>query len=75
MVGVQTMMRFHIVQPFGADRTREATVVSTHASVEAAYAELDRIAARLNSHGLVGDVIELLVVGDERRSISRPGAH
>ena len=55
---------YYIVQPYsaGADRGRQVTIVSVHESVAAAYAELDRIAARLNDHGLAGDVIELLVV-------------
>jgi len=52
---------------------RQATVVSTHESVEAAYAELDRIAIRLHGHGLAGDVIELLVVDESRQRVARPG--
>jgi hypothetical protein len=34
--------------------------------LETMYADLDRIAARLNGHGLAGDVIELLVVDEKR---------
>jgi hypothetical protein len=44
-----------------------------HDSIEAAYAELDRIAARLNGHGLAGDVIELLVVDENRKPVARRG--
>jgi hypothetical protein len=65
---------FYIVQPYGPDRGRQATIVSTHESIEAAYAELDRIAARQNGHGLAGDVVELIVVDDDRRRIARPSA-
>lgn len=65
---------FYLVQPYGRDRTREATIVSGHETVEAAYAELDRLAARLHGHGLAGDVVELTVVDEERQPIPRPGA-
>jgi hypothetical protein len=66
---------FYIVQPYasGPDRARQATIVSTHETVEAAYAELDKIAARLNGHGLAGDVRELLVVDEHREPRRRPG--
>jgi hypothetical protein len=38
---------FYIVQPYasGPHCARQATIVSTHETVEAAYDELDRIAA------------------------------
>jgi hypothetical protein len=43
----------HIVQPYasGSDRARHATIISTHDSVEAAYANLDRIAVGLADAG------------------------
>ena len=46
-MGTQTLM-FHLVQPWGDDTYRQATVVSTHATVAAAYAELDRIGEKLH---------------------------
>jgi hypothetical protein len=81
MVGVQTVtlkndMSYYIVQPYvsGLDRPRQATIISTHDTVEAAYVELDLIAARLSGHGLARDVVELLVVDDNRQQMSRAGA-
>ena len=67
------MDRFLLVQPYGRDRARQATIVSIHETVEAAYAELDRLAAQLGRHGLPGDVVELLVTDDERHVVPRPG--
>jgi hypothetical protein len=66
---------YYIVQPStsGADRGRQATVVSTHEFVAAAYAELDQMVTRLNSYGLAGDVVELLVVDENREPLARPG--
>jgi hypothetical protein len=41
-------------------------IVPVFESGRAVYTELDRIAARLSGHGLAGDVIELLVVDEDR---------
>ena len=38
---------FHLVQPWGDDKYTQATIVSTHATVAEAYAELDRIGEKL----------------------------
>ena len=39
---------FHLVQPWGDDKSRQATIVSTHATVAEAYAALDRIGEKLH---------------------------
>jgi hypothetical protein len=41
-------------------------------AVDAAYAELDRTASRLNGHGLAGDVI--VVVDEDRKRVLPPRA-
>lgn len=66
---------YFIVQPYGsgAKRTRQATVVAVHPTVEAAYAALDAIAEKLNRKDLPGDYLELLVVDEDRQHVSRPG--
>ncbi len=38
---------FYLVQPWGDDKYRHATIVSTHATVEEAYADLAQIAEKL----------------------------
>jgi hypothetical protein len=50
---------YYIVQPYGPERARQATIVSTDDSVQAAYPELDMNAARFNAHELTVGVIEL----------------
>jgi hypothetical protein len=65
---------FHLVQPYtdGPDRGSQATIVSTHETIEAAYAALDAIADQLESHQLAGDVLDLLIVDENRRPVLRP---
>ena len=40
-------MIYHLVQPWGLDKYRQAGRISSHPTVEEAYAELDRIATML----------------------------
>ncbi len=40
-------MPFYVVQPWGHDRYRQATVTSTHDTADDAYARLDAISAKL----------------------------
>ena len=69
-------MTFHLVQSWGRDTDRQATVIGTHATAEDAYAELDRIAAKLARDDLPEDDLEIYVVDDQRepvpRSVKRP---
>jgi hypothetical protein len=66
---------FYVVQPWdvGSKRAKNATVVSVHDKVDAAYNALDAIAAGLNRDGLAGNVIALLVVDENRQPVPRPG--
>ena len=59
-------MPFHLVQPWGRDTYRQATVVSNHATVGDAYAELDRIAAKLARDHAPEGYLEIYVVDDEQ---------
>ena len=67
-------MPYYIVQPYadGPDRFRHATVVSSHATVEEAFTELERISARLHEQHLPPHTLELFIV-DERRTPVRIG--
>ena len=47
-------MKFYLVQPWGRDRYRQATVQSIHATVDDAYARLDAIAEKLQRDGAPG---------------------
>lgn len=70
-------MPFYLIQPYvsGPDRFHKATVVRSFATAAAeAFAELDRLGARLDRFGIAADTIELLVVNEERRPVKRVDA-
>ncbi len=67
-------MPFYLVQPWGRDRYRQATVQSIHDTVEDAYARLDAIAEKLQRDGAPPDYLELYVVDEQRQPVTRPGA-
>ncbi len=66
-------MPFYLVQPWGRDRYRQATVLSIHATVDDAYARLDAIAEKLQRDGTPSDFLELYVVDAQRQPVTRPG--
>ncbi len=66
-------MPYHIVQTWGSDSYRHATVLSTHDTVDDAYARLDEIAETLQRDGAPPDYLELYVVDEQRQPVARPG--
>ena len=54
---------------------REATELSVWTTIAAAFAEIDRYAARCVSNGQLVDYLELLVVADEGHEMPRPGTN
>ena len=64
-------MKYLLVQPYadGPQRFERATVVSTHQTVDGAFAALARHASRLEEFGIRSDAIELFVVDEERRPV------
>jgi hypothetical protein len=68
-------MPYRIVQPWGKDRAAEATIVSEHAPLSAAFAEIDRLSARMVRTGAPSDAVELIVIDGEGRIVQRPEAH
>jgi len=64
-------MKFFVVQPYGRDKGREATVLYEAQSAAEAFTEIDRLTERMRHTGAAPDSIELLVVDDERRIIGR----
>ncbi len=65
---------FHLVQPWGGDKYREATIHSTHATVAEAYATLDRIGDKLHQDEAPEGTLEIYVVDEGRQPVPRPGA-
>ena len=66
-------MPYNLVQPWGRDRYRQASVTSVHDTVDDAYAQLDTIAEQLERDGTPPDYLELYVVDAERQPVARPG--
>ncbi|HYE85345.1 MAG TPA: hypothetical protein VEA16_03245 [Vicinamibacterales bacterium] len=66
---------FRVVQPWGRDRAREATLIGEHASVHAAFAQIDRLTAQMLRTGAPSNSIDLLVVDETGNVVKRPGAN
>lgn len=49
---------FRIVQPWGPDRARQATLISEHATAAEAFREIDRLAAQMIRTGAPSDAVE-----------------
>ena len=66
-------MPYFLVQPWGRDRYREATIVGIHRSVTGAYEALDAIAEKLQRDRAPEGYLEVYVVDEERQPVTRPG--
>lgn len=66
--------RFKIVQPWGADKARQSTVVSEHESADEAFHEIERLAYEMVRRGVPSDAVELIVV-ERGRIVQRAGIH
>jgi hypothetical protein len=59
-----------VVQPWGPDKGRQATLQSEHATSEEAFAALDALREQMVRTGAPGNAIELVVVDERGRSSS-----
>jgi hypothetical protein len=66
---------FRIVQPWGANKARDATTISEHETADEAFGELDRWAEELVRQGFPADLIEMVVVDSVGRLVPRPDRH
>lgn len=64
-------MKFFVVQPYGRHKAIESTVVAEVATADEAFAEIDRLAERMQRTGAPSDYIELIVVDEQRRIVPR----
>jgi len=62
---------FRVVQSWGQNKTREATLISTHDTEEAAFGEVERLAEKMAVTGAPGDALELIVVDRAGAIIAR----
>ena len=68
-------MTYRVVQPWGSDKGRQATLISQHATALEAFAALDHLSAEMVRTGAPSDAVELLVVDAADQIVPRPGAH
>ena len=66
---------YRIVQPYGRDKAREATIISERTIPADAFAEIDRIFAQMVRTGAPSDAVELIVVVEADRIIQRREAY
>ena len=67
-------MTFRVVQPWGPNKGRQATVQGEYATVAEAFAALDALSARMARTGAPSEAIELVVVDAYGEVLLRPGA-
>ena len=53
------LANFKVVQPWGPNKARDATIVSVHQTADDAFAEIDRLADRMIATGAHSDSVEL----------------
>jgi hypothetical protein len=63
---------FRLVLPYGRDKAQEATMISGHATVADAFAEIDRLRAKMVRTGPPANKIELIVVDAANQIVPRP---
>jgi hypothetical protein len=68
-------MLFRVVQPWGPDKGRQATLISEHSTAAEAFAEIDRLAAQMVRTGAPSDAIELTVIDADGTIVERPDTH
>ena len=71
---VMLRLPFSVMQPWGPDKGRQATLVSEHATVEA-FDAIDQLSAEMVRTGAPSNAVELIVVNADDRVVPRPGAH
>lgn len=62
---------YRVVQPWGNDRARESTEISSHPSADAAFAAIDRAAEQMARTGVRTDAVELIVIDEQFRIVPR----
>ncbi len=63
-----------VMQPWGSDKGRQATLISEHATVAEAFREIDLLASEMVRTGPPSDALALIVVDADGRLVRRPDA-
>ena len=69
------MAKYRVVQPWGPDKGRQASVLSEHATIDEAFAAIDALCAQMVRTGAPSDAIELIVVDGDGRQVARSSSH
>jgi hypothetical protein len=65
---------FRVVQPWGPHKGRQATLISEHLTVAAAFLEIDRLSSEMVRTGAESNAVELLLVDADDQVVVRPDA-
>jgi hypothetical protein len=66
---------YRVVQPWGPDKVRQATVISQHHTVAGAFDEIDGFADQMVRNGVPANAVELFVLDAQDRVVARPNIH
>ena len=66
---------FRVMQPWGPHKARQATLISEHHTVAAAFRQIDRLSSEMVRTGAPSDAIELVVVDATDQIVPRPDTH
>lgn len=65
---------FRVMQPWGPDKGRQASLIGEHQTAVAAFREIDRLSAEMVRTGAPSDAIGRVVVDADDWLVRRPGA-
>ena len=71
---VMTEGPYRVVQPWGRDRGRQATVISEHVTAAAAFAEIERLTSVMVRNGAPPDAVQLVVADGNGDVVRRADA-
>jgi hypothetical protein len=66
---------FRVVQPWERHKARQSTVVSEHETADDAFNEINRLSTELAGTGAPSNAVELLVIDEDGRVVTRPNAN
>ena len=66
---------FRLVQPWGHDKARQATLQSEHPTIGEAFEQMDRLAEQMGRTGVPSDAVGLIVGDADDEIVARPRFH
>ena len=53
---------FRVMQPWGPEKARQATLISEHQTAAAAFSEIDRLSADMVRSGAPSNAVKLIII-------------